>query len=136
MSSISPYADFVQRTYTFIASAYPGFSYYICSDGERSEKVCQDSAILRNEKAQIFTDLIRENAALFNIDPNDYIPRKAVYCPGKQRYEHICYPKNLVRWMKGTLSRKRRCRVEFWTLLYCHAIGWGSNNNDAPEQCQ
>ena len=84
----------------------------------------QEVAFLRGDDAVLFVDIIHDNADIFGVDRNDYeliLPKSKF---SRIKYSHSCYPKNVRRWMKGTLSRKKRCRAEFITLIVCWAIGW------------
>ena len=58
---------------------------------------------------------------------------------GEVKIEHSCYPKNVRRWLSGTISRKKKCRIEFCVLVWCHAIGWNlysNKQNEKLNQCQ
>lgn len=85
----------------------------------------QDTAYLTEGCASFFIDIIHKNKELFGIDVEKYQLIDAKLRPGEKNYKHSCYPKNVRRWLQGTLSRKKEARVQFCTFLYCWAIGWG-----------
>ena len=84
----------------------------------------QEVAFLRDDDAVLFVDIIHDNSDILGVDKDDYeliLPKSKF---SRIKYSHSCYPKNVRRWMKGTLSRKKRCRAEFITLVVCWAIDW------------
>lgn len=83
-----------------------------------------DYAALRGDKALFFLQLLHRNKTLLGIDPADYSLQHSLLPDAPVRYVHSCYPKNLRRWMTGTVSRKKKCRVEFAVLLTCWTVGW------------
>lgn len=84
----------------------------------------QEIAFLRGDDAKLFIDIIHDNADIFGICKDEFvltIPKSKL---SMVKYSHSCYPKNVRRWLSGTLSRKKKCRVEFIVLIACWAIGW------------
>ena len=84
----------------------------------------RDYAALRNDNAVFFANVIKEHSDMFGIKKEDIKIQTTHLFGGGNRYRHSCYPKNIYRWRNGTLSRKRLCRVEYVTLLYCWAVNW------------
>ena len=95
----------------------------------------QDSALLMNDCAEFYLRVIRKNKDVFQIKGENYMSKPSLIRKGETRYNHSCYPKNVRRWLQGTLSRKKECRVQFCTFLYCWATGWG-NPGVEHEKCQ
>ena len=95
----------------------------------------QDSALLMNDCAEFYLRVIRKNKDVFQIKAENYMSTPSLIRKGETRYNHSCYPKNVRRWLQGTLSRKKECRVQFCTFLYCWATGWG-NPGVEHEKCQ
>ena len=56
--------------------------------------------------------------------------KHSVLYPSEVKIVHSCYPKNIRRWLAGTINRKRKCRIEFCTLVCCYAIGWDLSLED------
>ena len=46
---------------------------------------------------------------------------------------HSCYPKNIRRWLKGTISRKKENRIDFCIISWGHITGWDSGFTRRPE---
>jgi len=99
--------------------------------GEKNGGSCQEYAVLRFGRTEFFTALIRENAEALGVDAAAFWPEyrsTAIKADGTAlrsgRYSHSVYPKNLRRWLRGTVSRKRKCRVEWTALVAAWAAGW------------
>lgn len=84
----------------------------------------RDMAVLRNENAELFAEILRSHCGLFGIPEESVVLQRSVIYRDEVKYRHSCYPKNLHRWLTGTISRKRLCRAEFVVLTYCWAIQW------------
>lgn len=93
----------------------------------------QEYAVLRNEQAELFVDSIHRNSELLGIEKSEYRLRDSKLLKTERKYVHSCYPKNLRRWMNGTVSRKKRCRVELCTLLFCWSDCWNTSDD---QQCR
>lgn len=87
----------------------------------------QEYAVLRNEYARFFFDAVCNHAEILGIQREDFILKSSLIYPDEVKLVHSCYPKNIRRWLNGTISRKKKCRVEFCILVWCHATGWNSN---------
>lgn len=89
-------------------------------------------AVLRGERAEVFLSIINNNIKSLDVGElmfkPEYTKISVILYSNMQinqvKYSHCCYPKNLQRWLNGTLSRKKRCRIEFVALAVCWAAGW------------
>ena len=102
-----------------------------------------DYSILKDDRAVFFIKIVCENAELFKTNESLFSIRKS--CSSFLRktsyqlsYAHSCTPRNLRRWMNNTVGRKKRCRIELCVLIYCWAIGWGSEDakDEIHRECQ
>ena len=121
------YTEFVNQVFTCISSLFPSQEkkWNIFAEGPADIlSATPEYAILRNESADMFYSLIRQNADLFGIQPSDYEPVSSPLYPSERKIVHSCYPKNIRRWMQGTICRKKTCRVEFCVLIWCHVQNW------------
>lgn len=130
------YTQFVQKTYATITELYKMdiiCMYRIFTEGvnEKFHSQNQEYAILRNEYAKVFVSVIQNHLELFEISDTDYQLRylNSEKYGHESRITHSCYPKNIRRWLRGTVSRKKKCRIEFCVLVWCHAIGWSLSEN-------
>lgn len=122
----------------------------------------QEYAILRNEYAKVFVSIIQTHSELLEISDTEYqlkhsptqihlnnfikkishdmdedISTPLNFIKNFQeevKISHSCYPKNLRRWLTGTISRKKKCRLEFCVLVWCHAIGWNLSENNFQDE--
>ena len=95
-----------------------------------------DIAILRNEDAELFVNIMRRHCEMFGISKETAVLQRSKIYKNEVKYQHRCYPKNLHRWLNGTISRKRLCRVEFVVMVYCWAVRWersGEADTDSPD---
>ncbi len=83
----------------------------------------QEYALLRGSDARYFINIIYSCKEIFDIEEDDY--RLEPSRISGVKYQHTCYPKNIRRWLNGTVSRKKRCRVELVALVICWATDWG-----------
>lgn len=121
------YTEFVNQVFTCISSLFPSQEkkWNIFAEGPADIlSATPEYAILRNENADMFCSLIRQNADLFEIQPSDYEAVSSPLYPSERKIVHSCYPKNIRRWIQGTVSRKKACRVEFCVLTWCHVQNW------------
>lgn len=88
----------------------------------------QDYSALSGSRAEYFLNLINENSDIFDINASDY--QRVASSVSDIKYPHSCYPKNIRRWIKGTVSRKKKCRVEFVAIAVCWAMGWGEDTKE------
>ena len=88
----------------------------------------QDYSALSGSRAEYFLALLEENSDIFDININDY--KSVASSVTDIKYPHSCYPKNIRRWIKGTLSRKKKCRVEFVAIAVCWSLGWGEDSEE------
>jgi len=98
------------------------------------DRPSREYSVLLGEKAEFLTQIIRDASTVLGIDPQNYavvrpnrppeLVKTALKVGNECRYAHGCYPKNLSRWRKGTLARKKKNRVEFAALATCWAAGW------------
>ena len=119
------YAAFVTRSLEYIFPLMEAPTLSCFAEGGRRQPACLgDYAVLRDEQALYFLKLLHRNSGLLGIDPADYPLQRSLLRGDCVKYPHSCYPKNLRRWMQGTVSRKKKCRVEFAVLLTCWVVGW------------
>ena len=83
-----------------------------------------ECAVLRNDNAKVFVSVIQNHSKLLGISDMEYQLQQSKIYPVEVKIRHSCYPKNVKRWLSGTVSRKKRCRLEFCVLVWCHAAGW------------
>ncbi len=138
------YTEFVKRTYTTIAELnerYHGSIHAVFAEGpnKKSYSQNQEYAILQNEYANVFVTVIQNHLDLLGISDTEYQVKSSKFYLNEVKIEHSCYPKNIRRWLSGTISRKKKCRIEFCVLVWCHAIGWSLLQEEQDEklnQCQ
>ena len=121
------YTKFVNQVFTCISDLFPNRAKELDLFAEGSEQVyssMQEYAVLRNENADLFCSLITQYTELFEMPQSDYQPIYSPIYPSERKITHSCYPKNIRRWMNGTISRKKTCRVEFCVLVWCHIQNW------------
>jgi len=121
------YTEYVNQVFTCISNLFPSQEkkWNIFAEGPVDIlSATPEYAILRNENADMFCSLIKQNADLFGIQPSDYEPVSSPLYPSEKKIVHSCYSKNIRRWMQGTVSRKKTCRVEFCVLTWCHVQNW------------
>ena len=131
------YTEFVNQVFTCISSLFPSQEKKWNIFAEGSEDIFSSTpeyAILRNENADMFCSLIRQNAELFGIQSSEYEPVSSPLYPSERKIIHSCYSKNVRRWMQGTISRKKTCRVEFCVLAWCHVQNWNRPIGKEPEE--
>ena len=120
---IQSYAEFVANVLSALGPVLPGgidpkagFSGASFPD--------QDSALLKGERALFLQQLAIDlepvtgvGAALYEagMSPATQLPMLA----------HAAYPKNLRRWLNGTLPRKRKARSDFVLVAACWLCCWG-----------
>lgn len=125
-----PYADFVKSFYDCIKeySNCPEFSLAIFAEGPTALKDGysgnREYAILRNKYARDFFDVMEKNTDLHAPYRNSRVLEKSRIYPDQVKITHSCYPKNVSRWMKGTVSRKQRCRADYCALVWCWYSFW------------
>ena len=123
------YTNFVSEVFQCIEVLLPGqqnpLTAFCTAMPVRWGCCMQDTAMLLNDSAEFYVQVIHQNQRLFQIDPNEYVITRSIARKDEKQYIHSCYPKNVRRWLQGTLSRKKKCRVQFCTFLYCWAVGWG-----------
>lgn len=121
------YTNFINEVFTCVSDLFSDETKKLDIFAEGSEQIhstTQEYAVLKNENADLFCSLITENMELFEIEQSGYQPVCSSIYPSERKISHSCYPKNLRRWMKGTVSRKKACRVEFSVLVWCHIQNW------------
>lgn len=126
--SIKPYTEFINEIYKCIIHTFDSKDNAVrifCEGPDQSlYSGSQEYAVLRNEYARFFFDTICNNDDLPGIRKEEFVLKSSPIYPGEIKLVHSCYPKNVRRWLKGTISRKRKCRIEFCVLVWCHAMGW------------
>ena len=161
---MKPYTSFVNAVFDCIVNSFEEKSELLTrfavrtlptTDAEWGSKPLrlglQDYAVLRNDDADLFNSFYCEYAGLMGVKAEDarYVvtssehkrtgKRTELRIPAKSRLEHSCYPKNLRRWLTGTISRKKANRCEFCILVWCHATGWNASfdkeNTAAYNEC-
>ena len=124
---MNTYSAFVNQIYELITAGYDSGNpiHYFCNGPAANRGKCSyDYAMLEGKAAHTFGYFALNNLKLLGITENDldfFMPPSQ---PEKLKINISCYPKNLRRWMQGTLSRKNKCRAEFCLLIWCHACGW------------
>lgn len=123
------YSEFVTDIFSAITEIMPSDNHSLLtfSAGEISRSETNEVAYLRNEKALYFYRNLLSNSDLFQIDPSTIILQRSLIFNDEVAIRHSCYAKNLRRWMKGQIPRKRRCRVDFAVLSYCWITAFGSD---------
>ena len=125
-----PYSKFIKNLYECIKehSNCAAFSLTVFAEGPgalmQGYSGTQEYAILRNEYARFFVDVMDQNPELFMPDSNPCVLEASRIKLGEVKVSHSCYPKNLRRWMKGTISRKQKCRAQFCALVWCWYDLW------------
>ena len=135
---MNTYSEFVNLIYDLITEGYDSENpiHYFCNGPAAKRGSCSyDYAMLEGKAALTFGYFAVNNLKLLGITEYDldlFLPSPQ---PEKLKINISCYPKNLRRWMQGTLSRKNKCRAEFCLLVWCHACGWDFMNAEvSPEQ--
>lgn len=120
------YACFVSQLYECIKenSLSEQFSLSVFAEGpdalKQEHSGTQEYAILRNEYARTFADVMNNECFQQFTNRRKYVVKKSLLKAGEVTISHSCYPKNLRRWMSGTaLSRKKKCRAELCALVWC-----------------
>lgn len=125
-----PYTEFIEKTYSIISAMYgmlklDGKKCFSEGPDVKSGQRVQEYAVLRDDCARFFVDVINQNRKLLGISEEEFQLKKSLLDPTAVKITHSCYNKNLSRWRSGTISRKKRCRIEYCALVYCHAVCWG-----------
>lgn len=124
------YADFVKSFYDCIRkySNCPEFSLAVFAEGPIALKDgysgSREYVILRNEYARDFFAVMENYKFLHAPYGNEHVLEKSKIYPDQVKITHSCYPKNLSRWMNGTLSRKQKCRADYCALVWCWYSFW------------
>ena len=132
---MKPYTEFITRIYTCIVGSFESNGKHVAevfAEGpdERSYSGSQEYAILKNEYAKLFKSEVQKNLDLFELSGNEFQLEQSKIYPTEVKLLHSCYPKNIRRWLSGTISRKKKCRIEFCVLAWCHSIGWNMVSDD------
>ena len=83
-----------------------------------------DMATLHCGRALALEALARMTSFITGADPHDYahgrtlIRKNPMLC-------HAAYARNIRRWKRGTLPRKRKARVDFVLVTVCWLYAWG-----------
>lgn len=124
-----PFSDFLNDIYNCIKkyANIDEFTLNIFSEGpdawKENRRSMQDYAVLRDDYAFVFHDVMESYIEAYSLNIECKL-QKSVLIPASVKVAHSCYPKNLRRWMNGTISRKQKCRVELCTLIYCWYDVW------------
>lgn len=140
ISYTKPYTTFIIDVFTCITNYLFDSKNSLKTFAEGHNSIyscCQEYAVLRNSDAMLFYSVFCKHQLLFNIDINEHQLSKSSYYPDEVKLIHSCYPKNIRRWLNGTISRKKICRIDFCILVWCHASGWSdTTDNNTFIQCQ
>lgn len=128
------YTMFVQELYGATNQLLQGkeveLSQY-AEGGKKNSFVTQECAWLYGEQASLFLKVIWSNRDFLQIADDAFFPQYSKidfqnpYGMRKEiKYSHSCYARNLRRWLNGTVSRKKKCRIEWIALVTCWAAGW------------
>lgn len=124
-----PFATFVRNVYECIKeySYCDAFSLAVFAEGPEALKDghtgTQEYAVLRDGYARDFFKVMEHYSEFRASDITCKLEESRIL-PGEVKIIHSCYPKNLRRWMKGTLSRKQKCRAELCALIWCWYDSW------------
>lgn len=124
------YASFVTDVFECVKhySGYDSFSLSVFAEGPEALKPghsgTQEYAVLRNDHARLFFDTVTTLEGQYMPDGRAYKLEESWLMPGEIKITHSCYPRNLRRWMNGTISRKQRCRAELCALIWCWYASW------------
>lgn len=123
------YTEFVKRTYGAICELYglegsPMLRVFAEGPDNPEYSQSQEYVVLKNKYAVTFFSVIMQNSHFTGIPSTEYKLQKSLLCPDEVKISHSCYPKNMRKWLSGQLSRKKKCRLEFCVLVWCHAVGW------------
>ncbi len=123
------YTDFVNRVYGVISELYGlegSKMLMVFAEGFNNpiSLQSQEYATLRNKYAEVFLEVITQHADLLGISNTEYKLQQSAFYSDEVKIPHSCYPKNVKSWLSGRISRKKKCRIEFCGLIWCHAMGW------------
>lgn len=139
-SCVKPYTAFITDVFNCISQYFFDSRNPLIAFAERDKTIytgSQDCAVLRNTDALLFYSVFCDNNDLFSIDIDERLLKKSSIYPDELKIMHSCYPKNIRRWLNGTISRKKICRIDFCILVWCHACGWNNfSNENILLQCQ
>lgn len=127
---MKPYTEFVMKVFDCVSESFvtQENKLRIFAEGVNSNySGSQEYAILRNDAARLFHSVLSKNAEVFNADLSDFRLKESSIYPEEVKIVHSCYPKNLRRWLNGTISRKKSCRIEFCVLAWCHVVRWDAS---------
>ncbi len=157
------YTRFVKAVFTCITQEKAGDPKravrYFAENDISAPNQEQDSASLWDKDAELFLRFWKREAPKHWLDPNE---RSMVSWRNYKEYilfkgpeeimssrldnnkhgkhlKHSCYPKNIRRWLAGTISRKKINRLDFCILAWCHTIEWkhsAFNTAEPYTQCQ
>lgn len=135
----SPYTEYINEVFAAIKCLLPVGKNPEVAFGEGNVSSTfsgrdRDYAIIRNENAVMFVNLIQEYSNLFLIDQETIALQSSRIDKNEVKYRHSCYPRNIHRWLSGTISRKKLCRIEFVGIAYCWAIGWRETVRPATDE--
>lgn len=126
-----PYTEFVTKIFNCISERFDASQNALVLFAEGSEGInrsgSQEYAVLRNDRAQLFYSILCSNMELFGIKHPEHELKISKIYPDEMKIAHSCYPKNVRRWLNGTISRKKNCRIEFCILAWCHAAKWSAS---------
>ena len=127
-NKIKPYTSFVIEVFNCIAEDVGkyGNSLNVFAEGRKKENYSgsQEYAVLRNAEARLFHSVLCDHADVFGLDMAGRPIKVSKIYEDETKITHSCYPKNVRRWLNGTISRKKICRIDFCVLAWCHAAGW------------
>ena len=137
------YGYFVECTIMCIQRVLSDTEYSVsvfCEGGKTDCKRCSEYACLYDEQAELFVWLLRERAEQIGLHRELFQLRRSRMTLRSRVpslwYPHSCYPKNIRRWIKGTVSRKKKCRAEFTALVACWAAGWCKELRQESAYCE
>lgn len=125
-----PISDFIKEIYECIRtySCCASFSPSVFAEGPDALRAgytgTQEYALLRNAYATDFYEISKIFSKTHPAGKTVYILEKSRLLHGDARISHSCYPKNLRRWMNGTIPRKQKCRMDFCILTWCWCHAW------------
>lgn len=88
---------------------------------------CSDSATLRGARALYLERLARIGEEVTGVESRFY---RTQLGPSKTApiLSHSVYARNIRRWLRGTVPRKRKARADFVLITTCWLFGWGDKD--------
>lgn len=92
-----------------------------------------DMAIVGGRRAIAFLRTMALASDVVGASPDDYEVTRSLVTD-VPLVSHAAYARNLRRWERGTLPRKRRARAELVVVATCWLTGWGDGRDAEPDR--